>query len=423
MTKRRILLILLAVFAIGVWSCLESPEPHFSKQIQGPVTFSANAAIESVRDKADLRTHGLKNLISEIPGQDEIVLQEDQGRAFAATLDGSIWIIDLKTNQARSFVKPPLMPGGMVAHPKDADVIFFCATRGAKTDIVEPDGPGIYELRISTKAIRKIATRVPKVPAAALPFKSKLGKFYASGQPTLAFAALNETNSRRVEKADDLAVSSDGERIYFTEPYDHEGAILGVSSQSRNEALTLGKNGNLWKIDLKQQVVSLVAHGYSYPDGILLEYAPGVSQETSILINELSQFRLTRLNLSGPKAGIDEIVIEGLPGFPDGMTRDEKGRIWIALVIERSKLVTWLHAHPFWKSLAIRIPQKWQPVSRKTALLVLSPDGKTPLYYGMHDGSLFSNLIVVVPGKSQVYLGVYEKGYWGLNTISYPSGL
>lgn len=421
--RKKIFLGFIAVLAIALWGCLESPDAHFLKQVGEPVSFAANPAIEAVKDKGDLKLLNLKNLIPEVPGQDEIVLQEEQGRAFAATLDGYIWIIDLRRNTAERFVKSPLMPGGMVQHPKNSDLIYFCVARGAKDDVVEPDGPGIYELKISTKAIRKIATRMPNIPATAPQVKSSSGKLYASNQPTLALAEMTEANSRRVEKADDLAISADGERIYFTEPYDHAGAILGVSSQSRNEALSLGKNGNLWKIDLKAGAASLVAHGYSYPDGILLEYAAGETKETSILINELSHFRLTRLYLAGAKAGTDEIVIDNLPGFPDGMTRDGKGRIWIALVFERSKLLNWLHSHPFWKKLALRIPQKYQPVSKRTSLLVLSPDGKTPLYHGIHDGSQFSSLIVVVPGKDRVYLGAYEKGYRGLNAIAYPPGL
>lgn len=410
------------LFGIVLWNLISSPEDHFKKQIQEPIDFPYNSEIEKVKDSQDLSFKGIRNLISEVPAQDEILLQEDRGRAFVASIDGHIWIANLKKNQAERFVKTPLLPGGMVAHPKNPDLIYFCVSRGNKEDPVDPNGPGIYELRISNKQIRKIATRVPILPKGKdQNLKSLLGKFYTpQKQPSLKFADMNEENSRAVEKADDLAISEDGERIYFTEPYDHKGAILGVSAQSRSEVLTLGKNANLWKIDLNGENASLVAHNYSYLDGILLEYASNQTKESSILVNELSKCRLLRLHLLGDHAGEDEVVIEGLPGFPDGMDRDSQGRIWIALAVERSKLITWLHNHPFWKRIVLYVPEKLQPVSKRTGLLVLSKDGSKPLYYVMHNGSLFSTLIVVVPGKQEVYLSVYEKGYKGMNVIPYP---
>ncbi|MDF3822034.1 hypothetical protein P3G55_19170 [Leptospira sp. 96542] len=416
-------IIRILILTFFLWNCLSFPEEHFKKQIKEPIDFPINLTIESVMDKEDLKQKGIQILFPDLPAQDEILLQEDLDRAFVAAMDGYIWKLDLKNNTSEPFVKTPLLPGGMVSHPKNNDLIYFCASREKKDDITEPNGPGVYELKISTKVIRKITTRVPNKPSKEIiSFKSKIGNFYTEeSQPTLPIAKLNDSNSHVVEKADDLAISADGERIYFTEPYDHKGAILGVSSQSQNEALSLGKNGNLWKIDLKNNTVSLVAHNYTYLDGILLEYSKSQTKESSILLNELSKFRLIRLHLSGEKKGQDEIVIEGLPGFPDGMDRDPQGRIWIAMPVQRSGLINWLHKHTFWKLLALYIPEQIKPVSKKTSLLVLSKDGSTPLYYGKHDGSLFSVIIVVVPGRKNVYLAIYGKGYKGLNVMPYPN--
>ncbi|TGN00529.1 hypothetical protein [Leptospira yasudae] len=425
MNRKRYAYLLILILSFTVfWNAVSFPDAHFQKQIGESVEFPYNQEVESVKDPNDLSSRGFLHLFPNVPAQDEILLQEELGRAFVSSIDGFIWILDLKRNSAEPFVKTPLMPGGMVAHPKNNDLIYVCVSRGKKDDSIDPDGPGIYELSVSKKSMRKIAARVPKIfrsEPARQNVKNTIGSFYSTGtQPTLFLSEMDDSNSRFIEKADDLAISNDGERIYFTEPYDHAGAILGVSDQSRNEALTLGKNGNVWKIDLKNRSVSSVAYNYSYVDGILLEYASDPNREVSILLNEVSRFRLLRLHLSGENAGTDEIVIDGLPGFPDGMDRDPQGRVWVALVFERSKLVTWLHRNPFWKNFVLYIPQRFQPVSGKTGLLVLSKDGKKPLYYGMHDGSLFSTLIVVVPGKEKVYFSVYEKDYKGINVIPYP---
>ncbi len=418
---RYVLLAVVVIIGIVLWSFSATPEPYFIEQIGAGVDFPTNHSIEKVR--ANLDTVGLRTLYENVPAQDEILLQEAQGRAFVAAMDGAIWIIDLNSQTARPFVTPPLMPAGMVAHPRDPDLIYFCASRKKPDDPVQENGPGIYQLRVSTRQVTKIGDRVPAIPDGEPAAKqSTFGTLYADGtQPRWRIDEMHAGNSRAVEKADDLAISNDGERIYFTEPYDHPGAILGVSDQSRNEALSLGRNGNIWKYDLRNGTAALVAHGYSYVDGILLEYSAAGERETALLVNELSHFRLLRLHLRGANAGQDDVVIEGLPGFPDGMDRDPAGRIWVALVVERSVLINWLHRHPFWKRFVMYIPQRYQPVSRRTALLVLSPDGGTPLYYGVHDGSRFSTLIVVIPGSELVYLAVYAPDRRGIEVMPYPS--
>ncbi|TGK81610.1 hypothetical protein EHQ24_09900 [Leptospira noumeaensis] len=407
-----------------LFSC-RTPEEYFKNQIKGPVDLPYNPSIESIKSEGDPIKQNITISGSNLPAQDEILLQEDLGRAFVASIDGWIWKVDLTTNLAEPFVKTPLLPGGMVFHPKNQDIIYMCLSRGKQHESNLNETPGIYELTISTKQIRKIGTRVPLVDKTKEPSNDQIGIFYSKGKETkIPISELNNTNSRNVEKADDLAISKDGERIYFTEPYDHPNAILGVSIQSKQEVLTLGRNGHLWKYDLKDNTASLIAHQYTYLDGILLEYSQKESeQESSILLNELSKSRLIRLHLSGDKSGKDELVIEGLPGFPDGMDRDPSGRIWIAIPVERSKLITWLHKHPFWKRLVLYIPEKLQPVSKKTSIIALSPNGTNPIYYSVHDGSLFSYIIVVVPGKEKLYLAVYQDGFKGFVTMPYPNNL
>ncbi|PJZ81453.1 SMP-30/gluconolactonase/LRE family protein [Leptospira meyeri] len=405
-----------------LFSC-KTPEEYFKNQIKGPVELSYNPIVESIRSEGDPIKKNVTINGNTLPAQDEILLQEDLNRAFVASIDGWIWKVDLAKNTSERFVKTPLLPGGMVFHPKNQDIIYMCLSRGKEHQDQLVDGPGIYELTISTKQIRKIGTRVPIVDKTVEPSEGQIGKFFPLNEERkIPISNLNETNSRNVEKVDDLTISKDGERIYFTEPYDHPNSILGVSSQSKHEVLTLGRNGHLWKYDLKDNTASLIAHQYTYLDGILLEYS-NTETESSILLNELSKSRLIRLHLTGIKKGMDEVVIDGLPGFPDGMDRDPDGRIWIAIPVERSKLITWLHKHPFLKRLVLYIPESLLPVSKKTGILALTPNGSKPVYFSMHNGSLFSHIIVVVPGKDKLYLAVYQEGFRGFVTMPYPNNI
>ena len=56
-----------------------------------------------------------------------------------------------------------------------------------------------------------------------------------------------------------------------------------------------------------------------------------------MLVTQTSLFRLTRFYVRGPKAGRDEVVIDGLTGLDDGMDRDASGRIWLALFSHRGR--------------------------------------------------------------------------------------
>lgn len=417
--------------SIILFASCSGPDEHFKKQIQGPLDLPYNPDVEKIKSEGDVIRQNVAIVENGLPAQDEIVLQEDLGRAFVASMDGWIWKVNLSDNSAEKFVKPPLLPAGMIAHPKNSDIIYVCVSRGNEDDDLSQGGPGIYEVTISQKKIRMISSRVPLADKTMEPNEGNIGVVYTPQTETkIKFAQMTGENSRPVEKADDLTISSDGKRLYFTEPYDHPNSILGVSKQSKHETLTLGRNGYIWKYDLEDQSASLVAHQYSYLDGILLEYGNGENpgkpsaqypKENSIVANELSKSRLVRIYLSGEKSGKDEIAIEGLPGFPDGMDRDEKGNIWIALPVERSNLITWLHKNPFWKKIVLYVPVGMLPVSKKTGIIALSPDAAKPLYYAMHDGSLFSYIIVVVPGKEKLYLAVYQDGFRGLVTMPYPN--
>lgn len=167
-----------AISLILILISCRTPEEYFKNQIKEPVDLPYNPSFESVKSDGDPIKQNVTISGSVLPAQDEILLQEDLGRAFVASIDGWIWKVDLSSNKAEPFVKTPLLPGGMVFHPKNSDIIFMCLARGKQhtTDLV--DGPGIYELTISTKQLRKIGTRVPIVDKTKEPSDNQIGIFF-----------------------------------------------------------------------------------------------------------------------------------------------------------------------------------------------------------------------------------------------------
>jgi sugar lactone lactonase YvrE len=149
----------------------------------------------------------------------------------------------------------------------------------------------------------------------------------------------------------------------------------------------------------------LIAEGFHFINGIPYDLHPGQPREESVIVTQTSEFRLTRFYLRGPKAGKFEIVLNGLTGMADGMNRDAAGRIWFAVFAERTPLLTWLHAHAWIKPLFMRLPTKLLLSQAKhTGAIVVSPDGRTPLYSAMYQGPAMSALASTVPSPGGIYL-------------------
>jgi hypothetical protein len=216
----------------------------------------------------------------------------------------------------------------------------------------------------------------------------------------------------------DLDVSADGKRIYFTEPIAYAGASMGGGAVA--EAITLGENGRLWRHDLENGETRLMAEGFHFIDGILIDPHPVDAREESVLVTQTPGFAITRFFFTGSRAGTAEAIWTGLPGMPDGMDRDAQGRIWIGLYRKRSKFLTWAHNNPWIKPLMLRLPLELLPVPKETGLLALSPDGATPLYYAIHEGPLLGDAAVAIPGTEHLYIANFDRDQRGLIRMSYP---
>uniref|UniRef100_A0AAU2VEH3 SMP-30/gluconolactonase/LRE family protein n=1 Tax=Streptomyces sp. NBC_00003 TaxID=2903608 RepID=A0AAU2VEH3_9ACTN len=80
-----------------------------------------------------------------------------------------------------------------------------------------------------------------------------------------------------------------------------------------------------------------------------LHFANGVAlsaDESYVAVAETGAHRLTRLWLTGPRAGRHDTLAGNLPGFPDNLSRGADGTIWTALAAPRQAPLEWLHRAP-----------------------------------------------------------------------------
>ncbi|OGB26919.1 MAG: hypothetical protein A3I66_21015 [Burkholderiales bacterium RIFCSPLOWO2_02_FULL_57_36] len=418
MTSKR--LIGLAVLAaLGIAWFITAPPQHI-KIAPAYNMAPANSALQAVSATADDLAAGRIQGV-DVPGHDDVVLQEELGRAFITARDGWIWKLDLATGKAERFVQTPLVPSGARIVPTDPDRLLFCASHlhGFKPATQAP--VGVYELRLSTREIRPVGVQVPLPPPIDSPKPGNQGTVFPLGAGNaLPFRDMTDRNSRPVRFCNDLDISRDGKRVYMSEPYPFPGAAMGDAAYE--EAVSLAHNGRLWMFDLEQQAARLVAQDYHFVDGILVDYgsegADGIEQ--SVVVSETPKFRMLRYYVAGPKAGTDEVLQEFLPGMPDGINRDRDGRLYVALYTMRTGVMTWIHANPWIKHLLLRLSPGMFPVRHDTGYMVFDASGKQALYMAAHDGKHVRHVSKINPGRDAVYLASFDRENRGVHSVPYP---
>jgi hypothetical protein len=412
--------LLFAVLALAaIWWVAAAPRPEI--EIAPSVTLdpSTATAIAAV-DRSTEFAAGLEQFPSELPGLDDLVIL-DGGTALVTGGDGRIWSVNLDTHAAQPFVDPPLTAYGIHEAPGDPKHVYLCSSRSYGPS---PPGErvGLYRLDLETRAVEPLVVDVPATSLA-----NERPVVYADDDPNAPeLRAGAKTPARALIVCDNLEVSEDGRRIYFSEPFDYTGASV---DDAVDEAIALAPNGRLWLYDMDRGATRLVAEGFHFINGVLYDLHPGQPREDSVIVNQTSHFRLTRFYLRGPKAGRAEVVLDGLTGMNDGIDRDAAGRIWVALFTEGRPVLTWLHANAWAKPLVMRVPTRLlfrEP--GRTGVLVLTPDGKTPLYAAMYDGPLLTSIPSAVSTPRGVYLanlalGDRSRQQTGIVRLKWPPGL
>lgn len=409
--KTRILSV--ALIALVAWWFLAVPPGYHAvppRIVYGPEATQAAQAV----DQSDAFAQGLETIPVDIPGYDDIVFLEGGKRWLLSAMDGQIWSYEPGTGKAEPFIKPPKMAAGMHESPTDKDVVYFCASRLWGDKYADDERVGLYRLRVASKKIEPVVLDVPnkgieRAQAWALddPKAPKLSKTSAP------------FGKRALEFCNDLEISEDGQRVYFSEPFSHPGASMGGGTIP--EALALQGNGRIWVHDLSLNETRLVSEGLHFPDGLLLDQHPGQAREMSLLTSLTTGFGVARVYVDGPKAGQTEMVHSGLPGMCDGMDRDGAGNIWCAMYAHRSGFLTWLHANPWAKHVLLRLPLNWIPQPKRTGLIVLSPDASKMIYSAWYQGDqLTHNASTLVGPDGYAYPTPFSRTHRGIVRIKNP---
>lgn len=140
-----------------------------------------------------------------------------------------------------------------------------------------------------------------------------------------------------------------------------------------------------------------------------LYFANGVAvspDQSFVLINETSEYRIQKVWISGEKAGTSEILMDNLPGIPDGISSNGKGIFWVAFPSKRKEIIDNLAGKPFVRKMVMRLPESMQPAPDRFGFII-GIDGEGNVIHNLQDPNpeSFSPITSVEEHEGYLYLG------------------
>ncbi len=200
---------------------------------------------------------------------------------------------------------------------------------------------------------------------------------------------------QRLGVVDDVDIGADG-TIYFSDAsnrYALKDIVLDV--------LDGRPSGRLFAYHPDSKTLTLLADGFAFANGVAV-----AADQSYVLINETFTYRISRVWLSGDKAGQKDILLDALPAMPDGIARADNGTYWVAMYGLRPKLVDQVHDKPWLKNLLAKLPRALAPVPKPYGFIVqINADGE--ILQSLHDQAAVAigEVTSVQPEADGLYLG------------------
>jgi sugar lactone lactonase YvrE len=290
----------------------------------------------------------------------EDVALDAQGRIYAGFEDGRIMQLQPDGTQPRVFANTQGRPLGL-AFDRAGNLIVTDAIKGLLS--MSPAG-GIKVLATESDGVR--------------------------------FGCLN-----------DLDVAADG-TIYFT-----EASYKYPMAQFSSDILEHQPNGRLMAFDPQTQRPRTLLRDLYFANGVAVS-----ADQSFVLVAETGKYRVQRLWLKEPKAGMVDTFIDNLPGFPDGISGNGSGKFWLALVTPRQAVFDKVLPHPFLRKMIFRLPKFFQPAPERYSFVV-ALDSQGHVVDNLQNGSsdCYSQIANVVEHNGKLYLGSIGEDTLGVYSL------
>src|SRR5829696_7588829 len=205
-----------------------------------------------------------------------------------------------------------------------------------------------------------------------------------------------EADGVRFMSLNDLDIGADG-TIYFT-----EASQRYPMSQFTEDLLEHQPNGRLLALSPQAQKPHTLLKDLYFANGVAVS-----PDQSFLLVAETGKYRIRRVWLKEPKMGQNDIFIDNLPGFPDGISSNGRDKFWLALVTPRQALFDrTLLPSPFLRKVVIRLPKFLQPAPQRYSFVVaLDQNGR--VIENLQNGSpdCYAEIANVVEHNNTLYFG------------------
>jgi sugar lactone lactonase YvrE len=204
-----------------------------------------------------------------------------------------------------------------------------------------------------------------------------------------------DVNGARFGCLNDLDVGTDG-TIYFT-----EASRKFPMSQFTYDLLEHQPNGRLLALDPRSQKPRTLLADLYFANGVAVS-----PDQSFVLVAETGKYRIRRVWLKEPKIGQNDVFIDNLPGFPDGISSNGRDKFWLALVTPRNAVLDRTLPYPFLRKVVIRLPKFLQPAPQRYSFVVaLDQNGR--VVENLQNGSpdCYAEIANVVERNSALYFG------------------
>lgn len=226
------------------------------------------------------------------------------------------------------------------------------------------------------------------------------------------------------QKIEVLLTSVDGIDLGFTNDVDiaSDGTIYFTDASSkwhiedyRSDIIEHKAYGRLISYNPKTKETKVLKDKLYFANGVAIS-----SDQSFVLINETSEYRIIKVWISGENKGKSEVFMENLEGIPDGISSNSKGIFWIAFPSKRKDIIDNLADKPFIRKVIMRLPQFLQPSPERHAF-VLGVNEKAQIVHNLHDTSKdsFSPVTSVEEHEGKLYLG--SLSYPGFGIVKAPT--
>ena len=194
---------------------------------------------------------------------------------------------------------------------------------------------------------------------------------------------------------DDVDIADDG-RIYFT-----DASSRFEQPDYRLDLLEMRPHGRLLRYSRKTGKAEVLLGNLYFANGVAVS-----PDGNSVLVNETWKYRILRYWIRGPRAGQAEVFADNLPGFPDNLAVDDKGRYWVAFPTLRNSQVDTLHRYPWLKDLVAKLPDRLKPAPQEYGL-VIAFDQNGEVITSLQDprGTQLKEITSVNPHRDYLYFG------------------